>query len=291
MARVGESIVSTIGSAANHAAVLENPDLISKSVLKKGLDAGTAFEILSIDIADVDVGANIGAKLQAEQAEADKQIAQAKAEEVITEFRALTKTLGVRENLIETSCVSGSPFREVIRKGVFCDLIVMGRKSSFPPVYHDYETLPTLFHQASRPVVIVGDTHRPLERVILAMDGTAPSSRVMYHYVHLNPFPKAKLLVIYSKGEEEQYHLTEYFRNVESYLKSFHLDVEMKRLDGEVRDEIVEVVKKEDAQVIAMGIHSEHFLDRFGEALHINLREDTIEKILRTTSACLFPVH
>ena len=217
--------------------------------------------------------------------------AQAKAEEVITEFRALTKTLGVRENLIETSCVSGSPFREVIRKGVFCDLIVMGRKSSFPPVYHDYETLPTLFHQASRPVVIVGDTHRPLERVILAMDGTAPSSRVMYHYVHLNPFPKAKLLVIYSKGEEEQYHLTEYFQNVESYLKSFHLDVEMKRLDGEVRNEIVEVVKKEDAQVIAMGIHSEHFLDRFGEALHINLREDTIEKILRTTSACLFTVH
>ena len=217
--------------------------------------------------------------------------AQAKAEEVITEFRALTKTLGVRENLIETSCVSGSPFREVIRKGVFCDLIVMGRKSSFPPVYHDYETLPNLFRQASRPVVIVGDTHRPLERVILAMDGTAPSSRVMYNYVHLNPFPKAKLLVIYSKGEEEQYHLTEYFQNVESYLKSFHLDVEMKRLDGEVRNEIVEVVKKEDAQVIAMGIHSEHFLDRFGEALHINLREDTIEKILRTTSACLFTVH
>ena len=217
--------------------------------------------------------------------------AQAKAEEVITEFRALTKTLGVRENLIETSCVSGSPFREVIRKGVFCDLIVMGRKSSFPPVYHDYETMPNLFHRASRPVLIVGDTHRPLERVILAMDGTAPSSRVMYHYVHLNPFPKAKLLVIYSKGEEEQYHLTEYFRNVESYLKSFHLDVEMKRLDGEVRNEIVEVVKKEDAQVIAMGIHSEHFLDRFGEALHINLREDTIEKILRTTSACLFTVH
>ncbi|MCH7477264.1 MAG: universal stress protein [SAR324 cluster bacterium] len=217
--------------------------------------------------------------------------AQAKAEKVITEFRALTKTLGVRENLIETSCVSGSPFREVIRKGVFCDLIVLGRKSSFPPVYHDYETMPTLFHRASRPVLIVGDTHRPLERVILAMDGTAPSSRVMYHYVHLNPFPKAKLQVIYSKGEEEQYHLTEYFRNVESYLKSFHLDVEMKRLDGEVRNEIVEVVKKEDAQVIAMGIHSENFLDRFGEALHINLREDTIEKILRTTSACLFTVH
>jgi len=81
LARVGEGIVSTIGSAESHKKVLENPDLISKTVLAKGLDAGTAFEILSIDIADVDVGKNIGAQLQTDQAEADKRIAQAKAEE------------------------------------------------------------------------------------------------------------------------------------------------------------------------------------------------------------------
>jgi uncharacterized protein YqfA (UPF0365 family) len=81
LARVGEGIVSTIGSAVSHKAVLETPDSISKTVLAKGLDAGTAFEILSIDIADVDVGKNIGAQLQTDQAEADKQIAQAKAEE------------------------------------------------------------------------------------------------------------------------------------------------------------------------------------------------------------------
>ena len=81
LARVGEGIVSTIGSAESHKRVLENPDMISKSVLQKGLDAGTAFEILSIDIADVDVGKNIGAELQTDQAEADKRIAQAKAEE------------------------------------------------------------------------------------------------------------------------------------------------------------------------------------------------------------------
>jgi uncharacterized protein YqfA (UPF0365 family) len=81
IARVGEGMVSTIGSAATHKDVLENPDHISKHVLSKGLDAGTAYEILSIDIADVDVGENIGAKLQIDQANADKQIAQAKAEE------------------------------------------------------------------------------------------------------------------------------------------------------------------------------------------------------------------
>lgn len=81
IARVGEGIVSTIGSAESHAEVLENPDSISKVVLSKGLDSGTAFEILSIDIADVDVGENIGAKLQTDQAEADLQVARAKAEE------------------------------------------------------------------------------------------------------------------------------------------------------------------------------------------------------------------
>ena len=81
LARVGEGIVSTIGSASSHKAVLENPDNISKTVLAKGLDAGTAFEILSIDIADVDVGKNIGAELQTDQAEADKRVAQARAEE------------------------------------------------------------------------------------------------------------------------------------------------------------------------------------------------------------------
>ncbi len=81
LARVGEGIVSTIGSAESHKAVLESPENISKTVLGKGLDAGTAYEILSIDIADVDVGKNIGAELQTDQAEADKRIAQAKAEE------------------------------------------------------------------------------------------------------------------------------------------------------------------------------------------------------------------
>lgn len=81
IARVGEGIVTTVGSSSSHSEVLENPDSISKMVLSKGLDSGTAFEILSIDIADVDVGRNVGAKLQTEQAEADKRISQAKAEE------------------------------------------------------------------------------------------------------------------------------------------------------------------------------------------------------------------
>jgi uncharacterized protein YqfA (UPF0365 family) len=106
LARVGEGVVSTIGSAQTYEAVLENPDSISKSVLTRGLDAGTAFEILSVDIADVDVGANIGAKLQTEQAEADKQVAQARAEArralaVAVEQENVAKIADMRARLVE----------------------------------------------------------------------------------------------------------------------------------------------------------------------------------------------
>ncbi len=106
LARVGEGIVSSIGSADSHKSVLENPDSISKVVLRKGLDSGTAFEILSIDIADIDIGKNIGAVLQMDQANADKNIAQAKAEErramaVALEQEMRAKAQEARANLIQ----------------------------------------------------------------------------------------------------------------------------------------------------------------------------------------------
>ncbi|MBA7577108.1 hypothetical protein ES708_18954 [subsurface metagenome] len=106
LARVGEGIVSSIGSASSHKAVLENPDSISRVVLEKGLDAGTAFEILSIDIADIDIGKNIGAVLQMDQANADKNIAQARAEErramaVAVEQEMIAKAQEARAKVIE----------------------------------------------------------------------------------------------------------------------------------------------------------------------------------------------
>jgi uncharacterized protein YqfA (UPF0365 family) len=106
IARVGEGIVTTVGSSISHSDVLENPDSISRTVLGKGLDSGTAFEILSIDIADVDIGRNIGAKLQMEQAEADKKIAQAKAEErramaVAKEQEMIAEVQAMRAKVVE----------------------------------------------------------------------------------------------------------------------------------------------------------------------------------------------
>ena len=122
LARVGEGIVSTIGSSASHKAVLENPDAISKTVLAKGLDAGTAFEILSIDIADVDVGKNIGAELQTDQAEADKRIAQARAEErramaVALEQENRARVEEMRAKVVEAEAEVPLAMAEAFRNG------------------------------------------------------------------------------------------------------------------------------------------------------------------------------
>ena len=122
LARVGEGIVSSIGSASSHKEVLENPDSISKVVLGKGLDAGTAFEILSIDIADIDVGKNIGAVLQMDQAEADKNIAQARAEErramaVALEQEMKAKAQEARAQVIEAESQIPLAMAEAFRNG------------------------------------------------------------------------------------------------------------------------------------------------------------------------------
>ncbi|MGH8065139.1 MAG: flotillin-like protein FloA [Candidatus Entotheonellia bacterium] len=122
LARVGEGIVSTIGSSASHKAVLENPDNISKTVLSKGLDSGTAYQILSIDIADVDVGKNIGAELQIDQAEADKHIAQAKAEErramaVAAEQEMIARVQEMRAKLVEAEAQIPQAIAEAFRQG------------------------------------------------------------------------------------------------------------------------------------------------------------------------------
>jgi uncharacterized protein YqfA (UPF0365 family) len=122
LARVGEGIVSTIGSASSHKAVLENPDAISKTVLSKGLDSGTAFEILSIDIADVDVGKNIGAELQTDQAEADKRIAQAKADErramaVAEEQEMTARVQEMRARVVEAEAQVPLAIADAFRSG------------------------------------------------------------------------------------------------------------------------------------------------------------------------------
>ncbi|CAM5195891.1 Flotillin-like protein FloA OS=Ureibacillus acetophenoni OX=614649 GN=floA PE=3 SV=1 [Ureibacillus acetophenoni] len=134
IARVGEGIVSTIGSSPRHTDVLENPDMISRTVLAKGLDSGTAFEILSIDIADVDVGKNIGAELQIEQAQADKNIAQAKAEErramaVAQEQEMIARVQEMKAKVVEAEAEVPMALAEALRSGNFGIMDYMNYKN------------------------------------------------------------------------------------------------------------------------------------------------------------------
>ena len=152
LARVGEGIVSSIGSSHTHKSVLENPDSISKLVLNKGLDAGTAFEILSIDIADIDIGKNIGAGLQIDQAEADKNIAQAKAEErramaVALEQEMRAKAQEAKAKVIEAEAQVPMAIAEAFRAG---NLGIM-----------DYMKYKNIMADTQMRESISGDEHRP----------------------------------------------------------------------------------------------------------------------------------
>src|SRR5699024_228274 len=134
IARVGEGVVSTIGSSESHKQILENPDTISHTVLDKGLDAGTAFEILSIDIADVDIGKNIGAILQTDQSEADKNIAQAKAEErraaaVAQEQEMVAKVQEMRAEDVRAEADVPNAIADALRNGNFGVMDYMNYKN------------------------------------------------------------------------------------------------------------------------------------------------------------------
>ena len=209
--------------------------------------------------------------------------------ELVGKFRARAAELGLPERQIETRQMSGSPFRCIIRESVFCDLIVMGERCSFPPVNVDYETMHSLYHEASRPVVITERQFDTVDTVVLLMDGTAPASRMMYNYVQLEPFPRAKVVLTYSTDEEQQFGLSEYFQRVAELLRTYRIQVTVRPFAGDVEEHIGKVVAEAKAQVLALGIHHEGFLDRLRDPL--SLRPNFAKRLLQMVSASLFVVH
>jgi len=210
-------------------------------------------------------------------------------DQLVETFREKVLAAGMPEDRLDLVRAEGSPFREMIRESVFSDLIVMGETCSFPPVNQDYETLKHLYHEASRPILLTHGGDKAAETVVMAMDGTAPSSRMMYNYVHLNPFPQARLVLTYSRREEAGYNLSVYFARVVKYLESFGFSVTENPIDGEMVDDLANVVKSENAQVVALGIQREHFLDRFSDPL--GLRQNFAARLLGVMDASLFLVH
>ena len=215
--------------------------------------------------------------------------AQEKAEQIVEFFRGEMKKAKYPMDLLQTKIVVGSPFKEIIHNSVFCDLIVMGRRCSFPPLEHDYETLVHLYHRSSRPVVIAGEAPHNVSRVVMAMDGTAPASRMMYAYATLNPFPGATVKLVYSEQEREAYHLGDFFQQVADFLTSYGIKVETSGIEGPLSGHLPDLVKKEHADLLAMGIHAEQFLDKFRETLRLG--DFPLQQVIQDSSAALFTVH
>ena len=204
-------------------------------------------------------------------------------------FRQQTNEKGLSESFVETHQAEGSPFRQIMHHHVFCDLVVMGETASFPPAQNDYNTLEELFQKASRPIVITPASARKVETVVMAMDGTAPASRMMYTYAQVNPFPKAKVLIAHSRAEEERYQLTDFYDRVRDYLASFNFDVEPVPMEEALMAGLPQLAKSRNADAIALGMHPEHFMDKLRDPLQ--LKTPPVEQLLADTDCALFTTH
>lgn len=249
---------------------------------------GTEVTLVGLGIVDLD---QLPSGRFSSVVDRDQIIAEAEQEsaELIATFRAEVGKQGIPNEQIETKCLSGSPFNLIIRESVFSDLIVMGEKCSFPPVNQDYETMHNLYHVASRPIILAEHSIKEVETVVMAMDGTAPSSRMMYHYVHSNPFPKSRMVLTFAKSEVEEFGLENYFERVEQFLTSYGLNVSTHPIEGDMEQEIGGVIEKENAQLLALGVHRDHFLSWFSDPLKI--RQNFTTRLLRDTSTSLFVFH
>jgi len=212
-----------------------------------------------------------------------------KVEELIAQFRELTASLGLTPEQVETRVEEGPPYRKIIHESVLCDLVVMGPVFSFPPLLEDYQTLKHLYHHCSRPLILTGAEHRPVETVVMAMDGTGPSSRMMYSYAHLNPFPQARVVLLFSRAEEQQYNLAGFFDRVADYLRAYELRIEVQAVDGPLEAQLPAVVQQQGAAMVALGIPAEQFMERFRDSL--GLGEGAVQRLLRETGCALFSVH
>lgn len=213
-----------------------------------------------------------------------------KAEELMQAFARQAQSLGMPAEQVQTQLEMGPPFRKIVHLSVFCDVIIVGQRCSFPPANQEFDTFNHLYHGASRPVLVTPARHVNVRRVVMVMDGSAPASRMMYFYAHLNPFPEAEVVLAYSRLELERYETLEgFFDGVADYLRSYGLGVRMHEVETEVEDALAELVRGEDAQAIAMGIPPETFMDKLRDPFHV--RETHVQRLLRECHAALFTVH
>ena len=215
--------------------------------------------------------------------------AEAQMQERIAHFRQMALKLGVREQQIQTRLEEGSPFKKIIHSSVVCDMVAMGMRCSFPPINQDYESLSNLIHHASRPIVIADQNYSKIDQVVMIMDGTAPSSRMLYSYAQINPLPLARVIMVYARQEVEKFaSLRGFFEQAASFLQEHRVNVTLRPLDEWDDTRIAALVNAEGAQMIALGVHPTHFMDHLRDPL--GMGRLPVENLLLATRASLFTV-
>ena len=210
------------------------------------------------------------------------------ATELEQKFKKQATELGLKPEQILTQHAQGSPFQEIIRESVFSDIMVMGYQCSFPPVNRDYDTMHHLYHSASRPVIVTDQDYSPVEAVVVAMDGTASASRMLYTLMHLNPFPKAKVVLTYSERERQEHNLGDFFERVGKSLTSHGMKITISPYKDDLETEAPEIMNRAGAQMLALGAHRGPLLQRLADPF--NLKESFAQRLLNEIKGALFIV-
>jgi nucleotide-binding universal stress UspA family protein len=250
-----------------------------------GREAVTLFGLAIVDLDQLPSG-RFTTLVPREEILAD---ARQRAHKMMEDFRDLAAHEGISPEFVRTHFTEGSPFVAIMHHHVFSDMVVMGETCCFPPVSVDYDTMAHLYHGASRPILLTPEATQPVETVVMVVDGTAPSSRMLYAYAHLNPFPQARLLLAHSSYEAQYHALKDFFERVQAYLESFGFKVEQQTIEGHMVDELPRLVRERKAGAVAMGVHAEHFMDRLRNPLH--LRPAGVQTVFSESGAALFTVH
>ncbi|MDH4249080.1 MAG: universal stress protein [Deltaproteobacteria bacterium] len=211
------------------------------------------------------------------------------AAELTKKFKAQAMALELKSEQITTGMATGSPFQHIIRESVFSDIVVMGHQCSFPPVNRGYDTMHHLYHSVSRPVLLTNRVYAPVEVIMVAMDGTAPASRMLYTLMHLNPYPRARVVLTYSKREMQEYQLETFFQRVAASLVAHGLKTTLAPYREDLESEVPELMRREGAQMLALGAHKEAMLDRLADALI--LKESLALGLLKQIDGTLFIVN
>jgi nucleotide-binding universal stress UspA family protein len=180
----------------------------------------------------------------------------------IGEFKLLMTQNKLSKDHYEIKESVGNPFYNIVRESVFCDAIVVGQQCHFPPQTEKEDTLNQLLYRSSRPILFTPLSYKPIKKVVLGLDGTAPTSRILYHIINMDPFPGAKIVLVHTKEEEETYKLGDFFRKIEQYFKEEKFEVQTVTKDEPFEKAILDTTSEEGGDLIAFGIQETRFQDK-----------------------------